>query len=198
MILWEITESTAMMSTLLHQRLHDFGATAQHRENKHWLASRLAILEYFKNEEVDLIKDEFNKPHLHVDDQEWFISITHSFEMAAVLISRDGKVAVDLERMDERINRVKNKFCSGPELVFAESCGSEARCLALIWAAKETMYKWYGKKELDFKKNLHVHPFGSNGGFPGQINGRIQKGTYFSEHTIKTDQIGDFVMTWLV
>lgn len=197
MILWDITETADQMQNQLHHRLHDWGATAQHRENRHWLASRLAILEHFRNEEVEIIKDPFNKPHLRVDDQDWNISITHSFEKAAVLISPDQRVALDLERMDERIVRVKKKFCSDAELVFSEISGQESQSLALIWAAKETMYKWYGKKELDFKRNLHVHPFQLNDGLT-QLHGRIQKGTYFSEHIIQLEKMGEYVLTYLV
>lgn len=197
MILWDITETADQMQNLLHRRLHDWGATAQQRENKHWLASRLAILEHFRNEEVEIIKDQFNKPHLRVDEQEWHISITHSFDKAAVMISPDKQVALDMERMDDRIIRVKRKFCSDAELVFAETSGQESQSLALIWAAKETMYKWYGKKELDFKRNLHVHPFQLNEGLK-QLHGRIQKGTYFSEHIIHLEKTGEYLLTYLV
>lgn len=156
---WEITESVSQMQERLHDRLQDWQVTPEKYKNSHWLATRLALLHHFRNEEVDLIKDAFNKPHLHVDGHPVFVSITHSFEKAAVAISTDRPVAIDMEKPDKRILRVQHKFCTEAETRFVESLDEPEIALTIIWSAKETMYKWYGKKALDFKKNLHIAGF---------------------------------------
>jgi len=44
------------------------------------------------------------------------------------------------------------------ELAFAGNTNQIAE-MTLIWSAKETLYKLYNKKELDFKKHLLIEPF---------------------------------------
>ena len=197
LILWEITESNNQLQELLHNRLHDWNSNDKNRENKHWLASRLAILHHFKNEEVDLIKDAFNKPHLKVDEKDVFVSITHSFDKAAVIISMNYPVSLDLERIDQRIVRVKHKFCNPSELDIANASKDVTQALTIIWAAKETLYKWYGKKEIDFKQHLLIEPFDiSKKEF--LIRGRIKKQSYMKELAVKVRVEGGYVMTFIV
>jgi 4'-phosphopantetheinyl transferase len=31
--------------------------------------------------------------------------------------------------------------------------------LYVCWCAKEAIYKWHGKKGLEFKKHIHIKPF---------------------------------------
>ena len=197
LIVWEITESNAQLQELLHNRLNDWNSTEQNRENKHWLASRLAILHHFKNEEVDLIKDEFNKPHLKVDDKDVFVSISHSFDKAAVIIGMNNPVALDIERIDKRIDRVQHKFCNNDELNMAQNNTNPTTVFAIIWAAKETMYKWYGKKEIEFKTQMMIEPFDVyNKEF--LIRGRIKKHAFTKELAIKVRVEDGYVMTFVV
>jgi 4'-phosphopantetheinyl transferase EntD len=44
------------------------------------------------------------------------------------------------------------------EIEFAGNTAQIAE-MTLIWSAKETLYKLYNKKELDFKKHLIIEPF---------------------------------------
>jgi len=46
------------------------------------------------------------------------------------------------------------------ELTFAGNSSQIAE-MTLIWSAKESLYKLYNKKELDFKKHLVIEPFNS-------------------------------------
>ncbi len=193
LIVWEITESNFQLQELLHARLHDWHAQDYHRENKHWLASRLAILHHFRNEEVDLIKDIYNKPHLKVEEKDVYVSITHSFDKAAVILSTDHMVAMDLERIDNRISRVMHKFCNQTELAFA---AGDTKKLTIIWAAKETLYKWYGKKELDFKDYMTITPFEINQS-EFEISGAINKADYRVVCTIKTEIKDGYVTTYI-
>lgn len=197
LIVWEITESNQQLQDLLHSRLHDWNAQAQHKENKHWLASRLAILHHFKNEEVDLVKDAFNKPHLKVDEKDVFVSISHSFDKAAVIISQNYPVSIDMERIDNRIERVMKKFCNDDELEMLPHCGEQQTALTVIWSAKETLYKWYAKKELDFKKHLWIEPFVIRD-TPMMIRGRIKKESYTKELVIKVVIEKGYVTTFIV
>lgn len=90
-----------------------------------------------------------------MDGENYYLSITHSFDYAAVLVSNTHQVAVDFEKYDPRIERVKFKFASDKELKFA----LDDKLLTILWSAKETLYKFYSKKQVIFKTNLSLEPF---------------------------------------
>ena len=37
--------------------------------------------------------------------------------------------------------------------------GDNTDGLYVCWCAKEAIYKWYGKKGLEFKQHIHIKPF---------------------------------------
>jgi len=64
----------------------------------------------------------------------------------------------------------------------------------VIWGAKETMYKIYGKKGVDFKENMSIEPFQYLE--KGQIIGRIQMENYGKEMEIHYEKISNCMLTW--
>jgi phosphopantetheinyl transferase len=106
----------------------------------------------FDANRIEIHKNENNKPTLYIDHEKYFISISHSYEYVGIMFSKTHEVGLDIERVDDRIHRVSNKFLNDNEQLFAES----KLIKTLIWSAKESMYKWYGKKELDFKLNMEA------------------------------------------
>ena len=107
--------------------------------------------------DADLYYNTFGKPHLNDGKH---ISITHSFEYSAVIIS-DKFVGIDLEQRREKIKRIAHKFCDY-ELQYAGSNQPDAvHALTKIWCVKEAAYKWMAKPGLSFKDHVLVVPFSS-------------------------------------
>lgn len=98
----------------------------------------------------------FNKPALWVNGKFYHLSISHSFNMAVVIISMNHAVAVDIEKIDERVVRVSRKFMNDAEQEMMLEVEDKVLHLTLTWSAKETLYKFHGLKEIDFKKHLTV------------------------------------------
>jgi hypothetical protein len=75
---------------------------------------------------------------------------------------------VDIELVTPRITRVADKFLNDGEMnlfnedytFFLEQWGLRGRVeqefLTLIWSAKEALFKWYGRGELDFKRHMQL------------------------------------------
>src|ERR1043165_442364 len=170
--LWKIKESKAELQEMLNHLIHDVSKTLNQRESAgiHWLASRVLLQEIFLEQKVHIHKNEFNKPRLEIDGKKYFVSITHSHDFAGVMVSDKHEVGLDIEKIDERINRVAHKFINEDENKFIVN---EKAVLykTLTWSAKEAMYKVYGLKELDFKENMTVLPFElqNQGFFEGRI-----------------------------
>lgn len=158
----------------------------------HWLASRLLLQELCTGQSIQLHKDKFNKPSLFIDNKPYAISITHSHEYAAVMMSRSHAVALDLERIDERILRVAHKFIRVDEEYGA---ANPIVYNTIIWSAKETLYKYYGKKELDFKQHLHVEPFEYTAE-PFVATGIIQKDNYMLTLPVHIETLDGYVLTY--
>ena len=166
----------------------------QKNENLHWLASRALVNYIFPNKKTEISKDLFNKPSLKIDDEDFHISITHSFQFAAIIVSKNKTIAIDIEKLDERIQRVKHKFMRDDEMQFVTK-EHETEMLVTIWSAKETLYKYYGKKELDFKENLKIEPFIFSSKF--ELSGLIQKENLNQKLIINAEVIDGYILTYI-
>ncbi|RMG78949.1 MAG: 4'-phosphopantetheinyl transferase superfamily protein [Bacteroidetes bacterium] len=136
-----------------------------------WLSSRY-LLHYLSGRKVrgTLFKDANGKPHLK--NSPYLISLSHSHEMAAVM-GAPVPCGIDIQYFVPRINRLVHKFMSEPEQAFVEpEC--EQAYFHVMWCAKEAIYKAYGRRQLDFKKHIHIAPFRySEAGFG--FSGRMTK-----------------------
>lgn len=100
--------------------------------------------------------------------QQYHFSISHCGNYAAAVVSLSSRVGVDIEQISPRIERVGHKFLDDEEAHFfnddyarfLEQWGLRGRVfqefLTLIWSAKEAIFKWYGKGELDFRKHMKL------------------------------------------
>jgi phosphopantetheinyl transferase len=94
------------------------------------------------------------KPFL--PDERYHFSISHSGDYAAAIVSSTHRVGVDVEETEDRILRIKDKYLSPEEqaLFISEPINPDFRLLTLLWSAKESVFKWYGAGEVDFRKEI--------------------------------------------
>lgn len=135
--------------------LKDF-ALDKNLQNKREIETqgKLFLLKHLVDNSCEIWYDDKGKPHL-VDDSR-HISLTHSHDKLAIIINEHESTGIDIELVRDKILNVKHKFLSEKELFDAND---DVGKLMLYWAAKETLYKIYGLKEVDFIKNLFVNPF---------------------------------------
>ena len=86
------------------------------------------------------------------------ISITHSFPFASIAISKH-KVGIDLEKVSEKILKIKHKFLHESEIQWTEDKENEAELLTIIWVIKESLYKMHSSKYWSLKKHYEVSEF---------------------------------------
>ena len=124
-----------------------------------WLSSRY-LLHYLSGRKVrgTLYKDEFGKPYLN--DSPYDISLSHSHEMAAVM-GAPTSVGIDIQYFVPKITRLAHKYMRHEEFESLEEA-TRLEHLHVYWCAKEAVYKAYGRKLLDFKKNILIKPFKYN------------------------------------
>jgi phosphopantetheinyl transferase len=106
--------------------------------------------------DADLLYDEFGKPHLK-DGK--FISITHSFTFTAIIVSDDAPVGIDIEKQREKILKIAHKFTPFEEYKTIANVDALISKLTIVWGAKESLYKIYGKKKLRFLHHIYIEDF---------------------------------------
>jgi 4'-phosphopantetheinyl transferase len=153
---WKITESEAFLRTdiELSQNSKDRLFTMSSELHRRGFLSIRHLLIHAGYTDLDLYYSEHGKPHLK-DDK--YISITHSFEFTAIIIS-DVSIGIDIEKQREKIKRIAPKFI-GYEEEFLSTLDNPVKELTVVWGAKESMYKLYGQKGLGFKAHCLVESF---------------------------------------
>ncbi len=104
----------------------------------------------------DVIYDEYGKPHLK-DGK--FISITHSFIYTGIIISNTQPVGIDIEKRRDKILRIAHKFTPLQEYRSIANHDALIEKLTIVWGAKESLYKIYGKKKLRFLQHIYIEDF---------------------------------------
>jgi 4'-phosphopantetheinyl transferase len=158
--IWKIEENEEELIAGLQLKQHELDIISSLNNGKrliHWLSTRLLLRKLLNTEQyIDCKFDEHGKPYLTNFDFQ--ISLSHSYDYAAVMISKDKAVGVDIELIKHKIKTIKHKFLSDIELA-QKQIGDNTDGLYVCWCAKEAIYKWYGKKGLEFLKHIHIKPF---------------------------------------
>lgn len=149
------------------------------REIKHWhkrlqhLAGRLLLKELYPGFPVGMIQvADTKKPFL--ENEPYHFSISHCGDYAAAIVSKTHRVGVDVELPHSKIGQVQHKFIYEHEFkeltdqllhLSQRTPMTNDQVRTLIWSAKESVFKWWGRGEVDFKKDIVLKKIT---GFPQQ------------------------------
>ena len=150
---WHIAEEEDFF--LKHIPLQN-NITHPHKRLQH-LAGRKLLTELFDYFPLSLIRiADTKKPFLA--DEAFHFSISHCDDYAAAIVSTQNRVGVDIEIPQEKIERIRHKFLSSEEMELVQTLkASSIQNLTLAWSIKETIFKWYGDGNVDFKKHIHIN-----------------------------------------
>jgi len=156
--LWHITEDPDTLLELLDndpfvtEQISHFTSIKRKCE---YLASRCALNELL-GKKVSITYLPTGRPTIEGSDMN--LSISHTGEWVVVLVHETKRVGIDIERVTDRLQRVKSKFLSDQELSFIDfQC--EKPQLAVMWATKEALYKLIDLEGVDAREHLHIEPF---------------------------------------
>ncbi|GGE22182.1 4'-phosphopantetheinyl transferase family protein [Psychroflexus salis] len=118
------------------------------------------LLKKFGYKDEDVVYDQNGKPHLNDGKH---ISISHSFEFTCVIVS-DVVVGIDVEKQRNKIKKIAAKFTPIKEYRALGNGEDLVRKLTIVWGAKESLYKLYGKQGLLFLHDIFVKDFNFEAG----------------------------------
>ncbi|MBQ0907309.1 4'-phosphopantetheinyl transferase superfamily protein [Flavobacterium sp. F-328] len=157
MLIWKVTESLTHLQSQIQLRPESQARLESMKSELHqraFLSVRMLLHEAGYTD-FDLYYDAFGKPHLE-DGQH--ISITHSHEFAAIIISNQ-KVGIDIELQREKIKSIASKFCDAELTFLVEQSQDYIPKLTVIWGAKEAIFKIRNEKGISFKNHIQVDSF---------------------------------------
>lgn len=194
--LWKITENPKELEAQLQLKEHELKilhSLSKEKRNLHWLATRVLLRKMINtNQYIDFKVDENGKPYLA--NHPHHISLSHSYDYAAVMVSKTRKVGIDIEIIKQKIERVQNKFMTEKELSFI-SDESRLEKLYVCWCAKEALYKLNGKRETSFKDHICISDFAYAD--EGTLKAKIEKNNRDKSYVVNFKRFDDYMLGYV-
>ena len=196
--MWKIEEEPEHLKNLLHLSPVEneyYESLRSELRKKHWLSYRSILTTLMDKNSPELIYDAYGKPH--PVDRDYHLSVTHSGLFSAVIVSIDGPVGIDIEMLKDRVERVKEKFLSAEECA---SIGTVNRLekLYICWGAKESLYKLYGKPEVEFARDIRLDSFEYNPKDKGECSAQMTTPEGTRNYPIHYEKIEDYMLVYTV
>lgn len=194
---WEINESVDELynkAKLSEKEQSIFDSLKTISRKRHWLSYRLILPYLVKSEELSAIEyDEYGKPFLNNGVRH--ISVSHSGKFSALIVSPNRSVGIDIEEVDPKIFNIAHKFLNQKELTSTVDKNALQK-LYVIWAAKESIYKLYGKRNLMFKDHIRIFPFAFKG--YGEVKGEIFSQEYSKSYDLFYQTLEKYILVYTV
>lgn len=158
--IWQITETADELldlTRLTNPELNTYRSFRHELRKKQWLAYRTLLKQLLAPLNSAISYDQFGKPGLLSGSHH--ISVSHAGELAAVVYSEQYVVGIDIEKMRDRAERVKERFLQAGELESLSGESHHLEKLYVFWGGKEAIFKLHGKPDADLRNDIYIHPF---------------------------------------
>lgn len=191
--IWRIEEDLDMLRKAVvlqpeeKKRFKSFSSTSRKFE---FLSVR-AMLSELTGGRATIIYNKNNKPF--IKDGSMFISISHSHQLTAVMLSTSEKVGIDLEYMRKNIASVALRFINVREKITKDPA-NKLYHLYLHWCAKEALYKICDKEGISIRNNITVEPFDVHDS--GEITGSVHTDAIHESFDMKYINYDNYAIVW--
>ena len=148
--LWKVMIGELNPKKLNNEEIKLFKLKKSNLLKEQFLAIRKILA--LENSDYIITYDLDGKPILN---SEFNISISHSHEIAALVISNNLKFGMDVQLKESKILNIKNKFLNEFEKLNIVGDPS-IDILTMIWTSKESIYKAIGLKGISFSENIKI------------------------------------------
>ena len=155
---WKITESEQELKIIASAPTSDQENIEQMQPPQRRLESYAvrALLAGIFGERVYIGYEEDDSPYIKNTHHK--ISISHSGEFACIYVHENADVGVDIETLSRNFDAVEKKILSENEQEYIVEKHRKLQ-LALIWSAKEAMYKLMSERNVNFSKQMEIEKF---------------------------------------
>jgi phosphopantetheinyl transferase len=188
---WKIEEDESffLQKVSLKREIRHGNKRLQH------LAGRYLLVDLFPDFPAELIEiADTRKPFL--PDEQYHFSISHCGDFAAAIVSKTERVGIDVELLTPRVEKIKHKFLHPDELQMVDhAIIDRVQLLTLLWSAKEAMFKWWGRGDVDFSEVLRVWDMPVE--LEGKINTSFQKKELHIGLELDYRLMSDLTLCWV-
>lgn len=175
--IWRLTEDIPQLSDMVFLHPEEKFTLRSYKNElrkKQWLAVR-ALVQLITPNSPMICYDEHGKPFFSNGDVH--LSISHSGQFVAVILSRTIPAGIDIEVPRDKILRVASRFLSPSEALDPQE-PEYLNKLTIHWCAKEAMYKMTGIPGLDLQNEIVISGFDYLCGTWGKCRGTILHGDH--------------------
>ena len=162
-----------------------FSVIQSSKRKKEFITTRILLNSYLSNKTS--ISYENNKPILNNSKH---ISISHKDQELIIGINNRIKIGVDIEKISDKILKIKSKFCNQKELLELKK-NESIEILTMLWSAKEATFKCLDNQENIYLKDISVTLINNEQGFSEikeeryLLDFKIHDGSYIICHSQK-------------
>lgn len=190
---WKISEQRQELEHLLLSGDKKQISSVPHPEKwREKAAARILLRELLGEAGIPagrMIYDIHGKPY--IEGQNVHLSISHTAGFAAAIIDTDHPVGIDIETPKTKMLTVCKRILSDAELADINKDPEKA---VFYWCCKEVLYKIHGAGNLDFQKQLFIHPFQPSNIF--NCTGEIRFLTGSCSHTLRCMWINKLALVY--
>jgi 4'-phosphopantetheinyl transferase EntD len=167
--------------------------THPHKRLQH-LAGRYLLKYLFPAFPTELIKiADTRKPFL--ESEAYHFSISHCADFAAVIVSSNNRVGIDIEVPGEKVLRIQHKFLHPDEMQMISEVAEGSLLPAIFWSCKEAMFKWWGRGGIDFSEMLRLSESDRAAEF---FQGTFIKGSFKTVFPVHYKLFHRLVLSWVI
>ncbi|MGE0091382.1 MAG: 4'-phosphopantetheinyl transferase superfamily protein [Bacteroidia bacterium] len=193
---WEITESEdelLNLSSIPNEELEELGLIRNAARRKEKLAVRALLNKVFDGK-VYLGHHDNGRPYLQNSLIE--ISISHTNRFVSILTHPEESVGIDIESLNRNYSAVEKRALSLEELDYLSDRDRDLQ-LAVIWSAKEAVFKRMSRSDIDFSSQIIVKKFSPRESGELEVI-FIDKDGDQQEFELNYEIFENHVMAWLV
>lgn len=152
-ILWQITEDIDFFeqNTILSDDEKNKIKKINSSKRLFEILAERYILQKIIKFDYPILYNTNGKPYFN---NELNISISHSNKNVALFVSLSN-IGIDIEKISEKPERVKNKFLTSNEISIKTNFNEQIK-FTLFWSAKETIYKLFSDYHLEFARDIKI------------------------------------------
>jgi 4'-phosphopantetheinyl transferase EntD len=188
---WKLTETEEkllIMRKLSKEELSQLSKLKSQKRRIEFLASRI-LLQQLLNQNIEIEYLSNGKPILISPN--YYFSLSHSKDFIAIIISQNKEVGIDIEKMRNNMETLKEKFLSKKELKTIST--SDNFLLHLYWGAKEAMYKMYSSYQPLFTEHLFLENINLK---TQKATGIVKQENFYKKIDIQYQQVEDNLLIY--
>ena len=157
--IWELIETIYELERIFNfseKEREEYQQIKNERRKAEYLSIRI-MTQQILGKKVEIAYLPSRKPVLKNDTS--FISVSHSKNLVAVLITKKHHVGIDTELIDRNIDRVAKRFLSAEEVNHIRQFKNQQIGKILYWCAKESIFKCTPHDGIQFNSQILIIPF---------------------------------------